>query len=264
MKAAIIQLEVNDNQTKKDRMSRVEDILTGIKEGSKQPNLIMLPELWGAGFFNFDQYSKESELYNGETFSILAEWAKKLNCYIHAGSVVEKEEEKLYNSSLLINPSGKLVAKYRKMHLFGYQSAETEVLTAGEEICTVETEYGVWGLTTCYDLRFPELYRKLVDKGADLFLIVAAWPKARLEHWKLFNQVRAVENQSYLLSCNCAGEHRKTRFAGHSMVVDPWGTPIAVAEDKEEVIWVDMDMEKVKENRAEFPALHDRKIFFNC
>lgn len=258
MNVAMLQLEVNDNRSKDERIQHVRDILAGVYRENRQPHLILLPEIWGTGFFNFDNYNNESEETEGQTYSALAPWAEKLGCYILTGSFVEKEGKNLFNTSLLIDTDGNIAARYRKIHLFGYQSKEPGVLTPGSRITVAQTKYGVWGITTCYDLRFPELYRKMVDKGAEAFLVVAAWPMPRLEHWVVFNKARAVENQCFLISCNCAGSHGGVTFGGNSMVVDPWGECIASAGEKEAVVWAEIDPGEVKRNRSTFPVLKDR------
>lgn len=263
MRVAAIQLAVTDGHTKRDRLSRVKSILSTLGREEAPPELVLLPELWGAGFFTFDNYARDSEPAEGETYVELSPWAERLGCYLLAGSIVERDGERLYNTALLVDPRGRLIAKYRKMHLFGYQSEEAKILSPGDSVCVVGTEHGVWGITTCYDLRFPELYRVMVERGAQVFLVVSAWPLSRLNHWLLFNQTRALENQTYLVSCNCAGTLAGTAFAGHSMVVDPQGVAIARGGEGEAVVWGDVLLEKVKESRALFPALHDRRILLD-
>lgn len=262
MLAAIIQLEMSDHETRAQRLSRVETVLAGMAQAPEKPGLIVLPEIWPTGYFNFDRYIAESEPARGEVLARLAPYAASLGCYLLAGSIVEREEDRCYNAALLIDPSGALAARYRKIHLFGYQSDERRILTAGDTVTVVRTPLGTWGITTCYDLRFPELYRKMVDLGAELFLVPAAWPAARLSHWTLFNRVRALENQCFLLSCNCAGTLRGIPFAGHSAVVDPWGEIVAEAGGEEEILWVRFDPAGVAAARTQFTALTDRVSLF--
>lgn len=225
-----------------------------------RPDMIILPEIWATGFFNFHRYIAESETLQGETYTRLSPWAEKIGCYFLAGSIVEQDGNNYYNTSLLISPDGSLVGKYRKMHLFGYRSRESEILTPGSDILTLKTDFGTWGITTCYDLRFPELYRKMVEAGAETLFVVAAWPQARLEHWVLFNRVRALENLCYLVSCNCAGTYNGNNLGGNSMVVDPWGEVVTRAGEREEILLAELDPGKVAETRTQFPALHDRRI----
>jgi predicted amidohydrolase len=184
--------------------------------------------------------------------------AKELSCYLYTGSFVEKRGDQFYNSSFLLNPKGEILGSYQKIHLFSYQSEEAQILTPGTSITVIPTEFGNLGLATCYDLRFPEFFRKMVDQEAEFFLISSAWPTSRLEHWLLLNRTRALENLSYLISSNCVGINRGTAFAGHSMLVDPMGKIIAGSNDVECVVWGEVNRDIVLRDRAEFPALRDR------
>lgn len=221
-------------------------------------DLILLPELWNIGFMSFDRYRKEAETQEGPTLTLLRTLARELSCHLHTGSFVEKRGDQLYNSSFLLNPKGEILGSYQKIHLFTYQSAEAEILTPGTSIAVIPTEFGNFGLATCYDLRFPELFRKMIDQGAEFFLICAAWPSPRLEHWLLLNRTRALENFSYLISSNCVGINRGERFAGHGLVVDPWGERIAGGNDDECIVWGEVNRDIVLRARSEFPALKDR------
>lgn len=256
----LIQLAVQDSESKADRLLRVEQILEQTTLEKDQPQLIMLPEIWGTGFFNFDRYRQESEPLEGETFTRLAPWAEKLKAYLLAGSIVEREGDSYYNTTLLIGPGGSLCGLYRKIHLFGYQSQESEVLSAGSDIYILKSKYGTWGFSTCYDLRFPELYRKMSDSAVDTFFVVAAWPLARLEHWLILNRSRALENLAFLVACNCAGGEGERQYGGNSLVVGPWGDILARAGTGEENLTVTIDQQEAHRIRSGFPALRDRKI----
>ena len=124
----------------------------------------------------------------------------------------------------------------------------------------VDTELGKFGLSTCYDLRFPELYRRMAVMGAEVFLVASAWPYPRLEAWLMFNRVRALENQVYLVSSNCTGSNRGKAFVGHSTVADPWGTPLAAGGDGECVVRAEMDLSQIPEIRTTFSAFNDRVL----
>ncbi|MDW7651429.1 MAG: carbon-nitrogen family hydrolase [Bacillota bacterium] len=260
MDVAIVQLDVSDQQIRQERFNQVRSILQNLQDSEKHPDLILLPEIWGTGFFNFHDYATHSEEAQGETYSFLAPWAKKMNCHILGGSIVEQCDNNLYNSALMIDPNGELVGTYRKIHLFGYQSEESRLLSRGTTPTVLKTELGTVGITTCYDLRFPELYRAMANAGAEIFLVVSAWPLARLEHWTLFNRVRALENQCYLISCNCAGKIKEQTFAGNSMIVDPWGTVLYTAGEEACVLRGKVDTGKVAEIRNSFPAFSDRVL----
>lgn len=256
----MLQIAVIDSESREDRFQRVERYFEDISREDGLPLVVILPEIWGTGFLNYERYRQESELLQGETYSRLAPWAEEIGCYIIGGSIIEREGENLYNTTILISPNGNLSGSYRKIHLFGYQAEENVYMTAGTELYTLKTKYGNWGFSTCYDLRFPELYRKMSDSGVDIFFVVAAWPKARLDHWVLFNRARALENLSYLISCNCSGELKGQPLGGNSMVVDPWGEVLVSAGEEEELLSASINIAKVESVRSEFPALQDRRI----
>jgi predicted amidohydrolase len=221
-------------------------------------DLILLPEMWPSGFFCFDRYQADAEAIDGPLVETFSQAAIRTGSHILMGSFVEKRADGLFNTSLLIDPHGSILAAYRKIHLFGYQSSERDLLTRGREVTVVQTPWGRAGLATCYDLRFPEQFRRMVDIGADFFLVVSAWPAVRLEPWILFNRVRAVENLAFLASCNCAGSDAGSNYAGHSMIVDPLGTVLAEGDEGECRVSAEIDIGRVGEVRKEFSALHDR------
>ncbi|GAA3226137.1 hypothetical protein GCM10020256_36310 [Streptomyces thermocoprophilus] len=134
------------------------------------------------------------------------------------------------------------------------------LMSAGRDLVTVRLPRTTLGLATCYDLRFPELFRGLVDAGAETLLISAGWPERRRAHWTLLARARAVENQAYVLACGTAGTHAGVPQAGHSIVVDPWGEVLAEAGPDEEVLRVTLDPAKPATTREQFPALKDRML----
>src|SRR4030043_820214 len=253
MRIASIQLKVVE-ESKEQSLEHASQMIRQCRGA----DLILLPELWSIGFMSFDRYRNEAETQEGPTLTLLRTLAKELSCHLHTGSLVEKRSDRFYNSSFLLDPQGKILGGYQKIHLFTYQSQEAEVLTPGASITVIPTEFGNFGLATCYDLRFPELFRKMLDQGAEFFLISSAWPYPRLEHWLLLNRTRALDTLSCLISSNCVGINRGTQFAVHSLVVDPMGQIIAEGNDEEGVVWAEVDQEIVAKARTEFPALGDR------
>jgi predicted amidohydrolase len=253
MRVASIQIGVVEN----DKAATVDKAVEKVRQ-CKGADLIILPELWNIGFMSFDRYRPEAEGKNGLTLSRLKEAAGEAKVYVHTGSFVEEEAGRYYNSSYLISPQGEILANYRKLHLFGYNSKERQILSPGTGVVVAGTPIGNFGLATCYDLRFPELFRRMVDKGAEVFLVCSAWPYPRLEHWIMLNRVRALENQCFLVSANSVGFNGASQFVGHSMMVNPWGIILASAGDEEVILRSEIELEEVKKARERFPALADR------
>jgi predicted amidohydrolase len=189
---------------------------------------------------------------------------------LHAGSFVERLTEPgpdgrtLANTSLLVTADGARTA-YRKIHRFGFGSGEPKLLEAGTEIVVAELrssagESTLAGLSTCYDLRFPELYRRQLEAGAEVFVVPAAWPAARVAHWTLLGRARAIEDQAFVVQCNTAGTHAGAEMGGRSQVVAPTGEVLAEAGTDEEVLVVDIDPGLVARTREAFPVLADRRL----
>jgi predicted amidohydrolase len=257
LKVALLQVASPASETVAARRDRVRQMVAG----ARGADLVVLPELWGVGYFAFDQYHELAEPMDGETVSAGREWARQLGCYLHLGSFVERgADDRLYNTAVLIDPAGKIAHTYRKIHVFGYRSREAELLTPGTDISVADTPLGAVAATTCYDLRFPELWRALIDAGAHVVIVPAAWPAARLEHWRLFTSVRAVEEQVILISCNAVGEQIGVALGGHSRIVDPWGVVLTEAGDSEGITWCDVDPGAVARTRDEFRVLQDRRM----
>ena len=222
MRVTLIQTEIDGTLPMAERVAGV----AGQVAARAGDDLVLLPELWATGYFAFDDYAATAEPLDGPLVRTLGEAARAAGVVLHGGSMVERDEAgRLHNTSLLFDPDGTLVHTYRKVHLFGYGSREQELLAPGEQVGA----HGTVALSTCYDLRFPELFRRQVDGGSQLFLVAAAWPLARLPHWQLLLRSRALENQSFLLACNAAGRQGAVELAGRSAVVDPWGEVVAEA-----------------------------------
>ena len=255
MRVTSIQLEIRD-RPKEEALLSVLRLLGEIPES----DLILLPELWPSGYFSFDRYRSDSEPVDGPIVSALRKKARELGSYLLMGSIVLRQGEDLFNAALLLDRGGGIAAQYRKIHLFGYRSDERRLLSPGRDVVVVDTPWGRGGITTCYDLRFPELYRRMVDMGARFFMIPSAWPASRLEAWTLFNRARAHENLAYLFSCNCAGSSQGQVFGGHSMVVDPLGRVVAEGGEGGCVVSAEVDPDLVTMVREDFSALDDRVL----
>ncbi|MEV8565827.1 carbon-nitrogen family hydrolase [Streptomyces sp. NPDC051322] len=257
MRASLIQIAVNPGENPAARRLRAAAL---VREQS-EADLVVLPELWPVGAFAYESFVDEAEPLEGPTYRAMSEAARAAGVWLHAGSIVERDPDGLlYNTSLVFSPDGEAAAVYRKIHRFGFDKGEATLMAAGAELVTVSLPTATLGLATCYDLRFPELFRALVDAGAQLLVVPAGWPERRRAHWTLLAQARAVENQSYVLACGSAGTHAGVQQAGHSIVVDPWGEVLAEAGADEEVLTVDLDPALVARTRDQFPALKDRRL----
>ncbi|MER5507325.1 carbon-nitrogen family hydrolase [Streptomyces sp. NPDC002766] len=257
MRASLIQIAVEEGESVEARRRRVASL---VREQAGA-DLVVLPELWTTGAFAYEEFGTEAEPLEGPTYEAMAKAASDAGVWLHAGSIPERDPDgPLYNTSLLFSPTGDLAAAYRKIHRFGFDKGEAVLMGAGRELVTVRLPGTTLGVATCYDLRFPELFRALVDAGAETLVVPAGWPERRRAHWTLLARARAVENQAFVLACGTAGTHAGVPQAGHSIVVDPWGEVLAEAGGAEEILTVDFDPAKVATTREQFPALKDRML----
>ncbi|MEO7070541.1 MAG: carbon-nitrogen family hydrolase [Nostocoides sp.] len=263
MRVALIQVAYGDAEPVEDRIDRV----AGLVRAQVGADLVVLPELWAPGGFAYRAWEDRAESLDGPTASAMSAAAQDAGVLLHAGSIVERlaspgpSGQWLSNTSLVFGPDGARVALYRKIHRFGFAAGEPALMAAGEDpLVVVDVAGGRLGLTTCYDLRFPELYRAQLDAGATVFVIPAAWPMVRVGHWTLLGRARAVENQCWVLACNTAGTHAAHEMGGHSQIVDPTGVVVAEAGVDEEVLVADVDLDRVRSWRTDFPVDADRRI----
>lgn len=257
MRASLIQLSVEASETAEERRRRAAALVLE-RAGD---DLVMLPEMWTVGAWDYDAWADGAEAVDGPTAEAMSAAARTAGVWLHAGSILERDADgTLYNTALVFDRDGALRGRYRKIHRYGFDTGEAVVLGAGHEIVTVATDFGMLGLAICYDLRFPELFRSLIDAGAEIVAVPAAWPAERLGHLRLFARTRAVEEQVFLLACVATGEHCGVRQAGHSMIVNPWGDVLAGAGDGEGILTGDFDMKDVAAYRTRLPVLRDRVL----
>jgi predicted amidohydrolase len=231
-------------------------------------DVVLLPEKWNAwGGPDVIRAAAET-IEDGETFAAMAGWAARHGITLVGGSVTEARagREKLSNTSPVFDPEGELVAVYRKIHLFdvdvdGHSYRESETEEPGEEIVLSQVEGWRVGLSVCYDLRFPELYRILALEGAELVTVPAAFTLfTGKDHWELLVRARAVENQLYVAAANQWGPHERGRASyGRSLIVDPWGVVLATAPDADTVISAAIDKATIERVRAAVPSLANRQ-----
>lgn len=219
-------------------------------------DLVVLPELWHVGYFAFDRYSDEATDLDGPLLRSLADAARRKQTTLHIGSVLEAGD-RIYNTSVVFGPDGIELARYRKIHVFGYRSKERQLVGAGDRLQTFSLGGAQVGMAICYDLRFPEIFRAMADQVA-LYVVPATWPTARVDHWSTLLRARAIEDQAFVIGCNTAGTNGDVALGGNSMVVDPGGAVVAAAGFEPQRLDAVVDLDHVAAVRSDFPALADR------
>jgi len=260
MRAAAIQINSTDD-VERNLHAADRHVRAAAADGAQ---LIVLPEKWSVLGTGADLRAGAQPL-DGAAISWARATARELGVDLIAGSISERveDEEKLRNTSVHVGPDGEVAATYRKLHLFdvevdGTRYAESEHEDPGDEPVLTTTADGVEvGMSICYDVRFPELYRRLTMRGARVLTVPAAFTLATTrDHWETLLRARAIENQAFVIAPNQIGEHPPhNRSGGRSMIIDPWGLVLAVAPDKETHVIADLDMDLLADVRRRLPAL---------
>jgi len=218
--------------------------------------LLVLPETWSTGY----DLAAARELRDRSAAIIepLAQEARRHGVAVVGSMVLPDGADGAANAAVLICPDGSIGLRYAKSHLIDVYR-EKEIFRAGRTTPTVELAGTRLGVAICYDLRFPELFRALVEDGAEVLVVVAEWPAERIGHWELLLRARAVENQAWVVGVNRVGSDRSTTYGGRSQIVDPWGTVVASAPpDVETELVVELDLDRLRTLRNDFPVLRDR------
>jgi len=219
-------------------------------------DLLIFPEMTLTGF---TMKSKAfSEELNEETHLFFSTIAKKKKCAVMYG-VIEKGKRKNFNTLVHLNNQGKIISTYRKIHPFSY-SKEDVNFGKGKEIVITKLKGIKIGLSICYDLRFPELYRLYAKEKVDMIIDIANWPDTRIEHWRTLLKARAIENQCYVVGVNRVGDDPKLHYNGFSSVFDPMGKEIVVVENEEKVIVAEIDKSYLENVRQRLPFLKDMRL----
>jgi deaminated glutathione amidase len=242
--------------------------------GNSGVDLAALPEVWPCQG-SAQQVRAAAEGLDGPRVHRLAELALRNRMWIHGGSVLELDGDRVFNTSVLFDRAGRLVATYRKIHLFdadppgGVPSRESFVFAPGDQVVTADTEFGRVGLTICYDVRFPELFRQLVVGGATIVFVPAAFRfETGKDHWDVLIRARAIEDQAFVVAAAQWGTwgppgRERTNY-GNSMVVDPWGRVVARATDGVGVTVAELDLGELTRVRESLPALRHRRLRPSC
>ena len=238
MKITVLQLNVGNNKAE-----NVQQTLALIADAARheKPDLIVLPELVTCmSAETADMHAAAEPFPDGESYQAFLDAARAHEVNLHVGSMMEREDEKFYNCSVLFGRDGKLLGRYRKMHRSmlqlseGPMMKESDWVEAGEEVVVVDVEGVKLGMSICFDLRFPELYGAMAAKGADVMLVPSAFKyETGAAHWEILLRARAIENQAYVVAAAQVGAYAngQHRSFGHAMVVDPWGTIVAQVSD---------------------------------
>lgn len=250
---------------KEANLKKVEDLIKPYAD--KQLDLILIPEFFSTGICHKAMINEPENEAGGLAIETVANLAKQYNSNILAGSVIEKSNDKLYNTCFAINRSGQTIAKYRKIHLFNYLGGtEGERITAGNQPVVVDFDFAKVGLNICFDIRYPLHARKLLQMGAEIMVCPTAWAylnsasdeekETTKQVWQALNVARAAENLVYFLSADMCGKVDSFLSAsGHSMIVSPLGTVLQNAQDEEKAIYAQIDLQIVRELKKSYPVV---------
>ena len=259
--------QINTRDDKDANLRRAEELVdAAVERGAR---FVVMPE-----YVSFlgpkEQHQDIAEPIPGPTTDRFAAKARQHGIFLLGGSIHEQSDTPgmYYNTSVMFDPSGEIIATYRKIHLFDIDltgnvtANESSTILPGDEIVTADVDGHTVGLSICYDLRFPELYRQLALDGAEILLVPAAFTMfTGKDHWHVLLRARAIENQTYVLAPGQYGAHEpnNSQCYGHSIVIDPWGTVIAESSDSEGVVVADLDFEYLRKIRKQLPSLANRR-----
>lgn len=255
MKISVIQMEVTVGNIE----ANIAQLKTRLSKfaPNDMPDVVVLPELWTTGFYPtpISDYADE----NGDHIkSILSALSKQYRLNIVGGTVITKNNSGIYNTCHCFNREGVLSTVYSKTHLFS-PMGENEHFTPGNDTAVFSIDGIKCGLAVCYDLRFPEFIRKLAMEDISILFLPAAWPKRRLAHWRVLSQARAIENQMFVVTANCAGRQPTMKCAGHSAIIDPWGEFMAEAGEEPAVLTAELNLDVQREIREKLNVFADRR-----
>lgn len=253
MKIAMLQMEIVAG----DREGNTGKGLALVAEAAAKADVIILPEIWTTGYA-LKNVAAAAEHTDGPLMTRLAGIAGSQRVHIIAGSVPVSRNGRVYNTTLVIDRQGTVVASYEKVHLFSLYGEE-RFFAPGTKLGMLALDNMTAGVAICYDLRFPELFRSLALQGAQAVFVPAGWPAARGHHWRTLAQARAIENHLYVCAVNCVGSYKGSPFYGHSLLVDPEGVILAEGDDRETIIYGEINPARVTEARKVMLTFADRR-----
>ncbi|PGV48848.1 carbon-nitrogen family hydrolase [Bacillus sp. AFS037270] len=253
-KVSCLQMDIAFGEPESNYQSAAKLIEKAMEE---HPDIIVLPELWTTGY-DLTRLDKIADQKAQQTIIFLQAAAKKHQVHFVGGSVANQGENGVKNTLLIITKEGTVTHQYDKLHLFKLMD-EHLYLEAGAEKGLFSLEGQLFAGVICYDIRFPEWIRAHTSEGAAALFVVAEWPAVRLGHWRALLIARAIENQCYVIACNRSGSDPNNHFAGHSLIIDPWGEVLAEAGEQQEILTAEINLDLVKEIRKQIPIFEDRK-----
>ena len=256
MKVSVVQMNMR-SLAGKENFDRAEAL---IRRAAREtaPDVILLPETWNTGFMPAGDLAAASDENAKAVRARFSPLARELNVNIVAGSVSNKRGGHIYNTACVFDRTGACLAEYDKTHPFT-PMGEHEVYTPGNHLVTFTLDGVRCGLLICYELRFPELWRTLALRGAQVMFLPAQWTAARQYHWETLTAARAIENQLFVVSCNACGERDGTLYGGFSRIIDPLGAVLAQGGGEEEIVTADLDLSSIAPLRKAVPVFHDRR-----
>ena len=267
MRVAVVQLTSTD-----DLAANLRAAERGVRDAAAAgARFVALPEMWPYLRREGGDYPHAQSL-DGEILGAVRGWARELGVRVLAGSFAERapDEARVYNTSALVSPAGEIEAVYRKIHLFdvelgsegGGSFRESARVAPGKEVVVATTEHGGIGLSVCYDLRFPEIYRAMAARGARILCVPSAFtPHTGKDHWEVLLRARAIENLAFVVAPAQCGRHSPERAShGRSLIIDPWGVVLAQLGDRPGVAVAECDLEEQERMRRRLPALDHRRL----
>jgi predicted amidohydrolase len=258
-------IQMSSTPHKDENLATAEQLIHAA--ASAGTDLVALPELWNCHGLE-RAYHENAEPIPGETTRFLGDLASERGIYLLGGSILEAHPSsiKLHNTSVLLRPDGEISAVYRKIHLFDVKAPdreylESETIAPGAEVVTAKAGAATLGMSVCYDVRFPELYRLLALGGAEVLIVPAAFTlQTGKDHWELLLRARAVENQAFVVAPAQWGQKADGRWTyGRSLIVDPWGNVLAQSPDRDGFALATLDLGYLDRLREDFPALKNRR-----
>lgn len=256
LRVALVQMDVAIGEPETN-FARLSELLERCVRAERKPDLIVFPEMWNTGYA-LDRIRDIADRGGERTSAFVSAFCRKHGVNVIAGSVAELDGDRVRNTMFAFDREGGRVADYSKIHLFRLMDEE-KYLHPGDKLGRLQIDGVPAGMMICYDIRFPELTRKLALDGAKLLIVPAEWPHPRLHHWRTLLMARAIENQMYVVACNRVGVSGTTSFFGHSLVIDPWGEIVVEGDETEAILTAELDLAAVDKVRSTIPVFADRR-----